>query len=110
MANKLTSLTGFGEGDPKPEKTKKDVFKAPGHSRRLTHRTITDDAGGRTVQFGGRANYHRGEAKSKALSKKLGQKQRAISKTTRSGDVYFDRLHKSKEHKDWRGNIEKQYN
>lgn len=46
-------------------KVTRDTFKAPGHKRRLTHRTITDDAGGRTVEFGGRANYLR--SKSKAL-------------------------------------------
>ena len=38
---------------------KKDTFIAPGHKRRLTHRTITDDVSGRTVEFGGRANYIR---------------------------------------------------
>jgi len=55
----------------KVEKATHDTFKAPGHKRRLTHRTITDDAGGRTVQFGGKANYHR-SAKSQALAKKGG--------------------------------------
>lgn len=52
--------------------SKKDEFIAPGHKRRKTHRSITDDASGRTVEFGGRANYTRSEA----LKKKKGSFER----------------------------------
>lgn len=55
----------------KVSKVTRDTFKAPGHKRRLTHRTITDDAGGRTVEFGGRANYLR--SKPRTITLKSGE-------------------------------------
>ena len=73
MTNKLTSLTGFGEGDPKPEKSDLGTRIMPGHKRRKTSVTHERDSGGVTVFFK-RANYNRGaSAKAKALSAKMGK-------------------------------------
>ena len=74
MSNKLTSLTGFGEGDPKPEKSDLGTRIMPGHKRRKTSVTHERDSGGVTVFFK-RANYNRGaSAKAKALSAKIAKK------------------------------------
>lgn len=102
MSNKLTSLTGFGEGDPKPEKSDLGTRIMPGHKRRKTSVTHERDSGGVTVFFK-RANYNRGaSAKAKALSVKMGK-----SSNYASEGGYSDRAmkrfsaNKARKHAEW---------
>lgn len=79
MANKLTSLTGFGEGDPKPEK--KNVTPAVG--KKMHKVRFSEDGRRRILNWGEQSSsfkaahkeekrlYPERYAKSKALSKKV---------------------------------------
>lgn len=59
MSNKLTSLTGFGEGDPKPERK----WNEPGHRFEHSHKPMTY-----------KEKLGKSAAKSSALNKKMGKK------------------------------------
>lgn len=73
MKDKLTSLTGFGEGDPKPEKK---GAKAKALSAKM----------GKKVDH----------------KESLLKAQKSASRGAKSGDDYFDKLHASKAFKAWR--------
>jgi hypothetical protein len=70
MKNKLTSLTGFGEGDPKPESFSKQV-RIGKEAKRIAK--SAESKGMSAVGWRGDAKkYGHAAAKSKALSKKSG--------------------------------------
>ena len=65
MSNKLTSLTGFGEGDPKPERT---VRKSGRQERKVI--PYRNDYNGYGA---GKPSRNKESAKSSALNKKMGK-------------------------------------
>lgn len=86
MADKLTSLTGFGEGDPKPDKNRA-LSSINRHARRHGERLSTTEAGEKKyharkvgVKLSAKEQNY-GSAKSKALSRKSGGES-PFSKTT----------------------------
>ena len=62
MSNKLTSLTGFGEGDPKPEKKDKPMFES---GKKYKYNEVASKWN---------AHMESKNAKSSALNKKMGKK------------------------------------
>lgn len=61
MSNKLTSLTGFGEGDPKPEKGNKPMFES---GKKYKYNEVASKWN---------AHMESKNAKSSALNKKMGK-------------------------------------